>query len=245
MIELSAEYKYIPYKRAPFLPNGEALLSMSDADIDTWDAAAVEMDNHNYKVAEPHNRKADAAWLALLNSMGVVTHGTRGGVNAHARKVLSEMHTKAGVNSIPAKSLYYLQFLQWPVPKGYRADAVSQNRTSLREVITYARRINAEADKQAAIQNAANKHWLERGPELGLFLSLFPSVETYIDAVRAEAAKRYVKSREGETLHIDFCDTCSEWTVGEARCSCGNRRVSLTLDWNPRTLSWDAYPEAH
>ena len=40
--------------------------------------------------------------------------------------------------------------------------------------------------------------------------------------------KNYEK--EGTSYYIKCCDYCSEWTYGDRRCSCGNRRMMLTSD---------------
>jgi len=35
---------------------------------------------------------------------------------------------------------------------------------------------------------------------------------------------------DGDIVTIDCCDDCNEWTVGQHRCSCGNRRMYLQWD---------------
>ena len=40
------------------------------------------------------------------------------------------------------------------------------------------------------------------------------------------------------------CDECSDWTVGEHRCSCGNRRISLTIEGN-LINGFYGYPEPY
>lgn len=48
---------------------------------------------------------------------------------------------------------------------------------------------------------------------------------------------------EGTDVDHSCCDTCSSWTVGDHRCSCGNRRMSLTIEGN--IGNWYAYGEAN
>ena len=40
------------------------------------------------------------------------------------------------------------------------------------------------------------------------------------------------------------CDECSDWTVGEHRCSCGNRRISLCIEGN-LIDGFYGFPEPH
>lgn len=35
---------------------------------------------------------------------------------------------------------------------------------------------------------------------------------------------------DGKIIHIDCCDDCSEYTIGERRCSCGNVRVDIVVE---------------
>lgn len=56
--------------------------------------------------------------------------------------------------------------------------------------------------------------------------------ENIVYANTAEAALAFwLKANEGETVYLDanLCG-CAEWTVGERRCSCGNRRVYADFD---------------
>jgi hypothetical protein len=50
------------------------------------------------------------------------------------------------------------------------------------------------------------------------------------------------KEMEGKTIEIKCCDECSKWTVGEHRCSCGNRRMYLEFDGDFE--SWSLNPQA-
>lgn len=52
------------------------------------------------------------------------------------------------------------------------------------------------------------------------------------------------KYPEGTIISIDdnICD-CETWTVGDHRCSCGNRRISLNIEGN--ILGYYAVPEAY
>jgi hypothetical protein len=49
--------------------------------------------------------------------------------------------------------------------------------------------------------------------------------------------------KDDEVLYHDCCDYCSEWTLGERRCSCGNRRMSL--NWAGTFEEYSYYVEAY
>ena len=42
--------------------------------------------------------------------------------------------------------------------------------------------------------------------------------------------ERCTQSRMGELIPISCCSECEEYTMGERRCSCGNRRISATAE---------------
>lgn len=65
-----------------------------------------------------------------------------------------------------------------------------------------------------------------------------------VQKVRAKDQERWVEENypNGTEVDIDCCDFCDTWTVGEHRCSCGNRRMYLDVSGGIR--DWWAYPAA-
>ena len=55
-----------------------------------------------------------------------------------------------------------------------------------------------------------------------------------IAAVDEIAQEKWVEENfeEGEEIDHSCCDSCSTWKYGEHRCSCGNRRMGLTIEGN-------------
>lgn len=49
---------------------------------------------------------------------------------------------------------------------------------------------------------------------------------------------------DGTEVDIKCCDGCNTWVIGEHRCSCGNRRMELTVEGNFFD-GFDAYPEPY
>ena len=67
-----------------------------------------------------------------------------------------------------------------------------------------------------------------------------------ISYVTDRAKEEYLKENfpNGTEVYLKHaCDSCSEWTVGEYRCSCGNRRIYLHCEGNILD-GFDAWPEA-
>ncbi len=50
---------------------------------------------------------------------------------------------------------------------------------------------------------------------------------------------------DGDEVHIDCCDDCSLWVIGEHRCSCGNRRMNLESYGSFLDGTGCAYPAAY
>ncbi len=53
-----------------------------------------------------------------------------------------------------------------------------------------------------------------------------------IEMVNEPAQEAWVKDNypNGDEMMIKCCDSCSTWTIGDHRCSCGNRRMYLSVD---------------
>lgn len=69
--------------------------------------------------------------------------------------------------------------------------------------------------------------------------------EYLLSLVLGCAKDKYVADNypDDEEVSFDQCDDCSTWVVGEHRCSCGNRRVSLCVEGT--FDNFYAYPEAY
>jgi hypothetical protein len=67
-----------------------------------------------------------------------------------------------------------------------------------------------------------------------------------LDYVEDHKERKFVAENfpDGLALDISCCDFCSTWVVGEPRCSCGNRRMSLTVEKGVDG-EYYAYGEAH
>lgn len=83
--------------------------------------------------------------------------------------------------------------------------------------------------------------------EHNIDISDAPDAKTIIAWVNEEAEQNYIKENypNGTELYLKHgCDECSTWTIGDHRCSCGNRRVSLSIEGN-LIDGYDVYPECY
>ena len=71
------------------------------------------------------------------------------------------------------------------------------------------------------------------------------TTSTAVDIATDHYAESKIKEaiEKGTVYSFDQCDSCSTWTAGENRCSCGNRRVDLT--WDGIYPDVYIYPEAY
>lgn len=58
------------------------------------------------------------------------------------------------------------------------------------------------------------------------------------------AGNKYLEEyyNKGETLKIDACDECDTYSYGDYRCSCGNVRISMTVEGS-LAEGYYSYPE--
>lgn len=83
-----------------------------------------------------------------------------------------------------------------------------------------------------SMELAYTKYSNEKTKE-GTLINNLPIAEI-IPCIRQLEKQEYINKNypNGTEISIKFCDYCNDWTVGENRCSCGNRRVELIVDGN-------------
>lgn len=69
--------------------------------------------------------------------------------------------------------------------------------------------------------------------------------EDILNAAENDRRRKWISENypDGTTMDHSYCDNCSDWTIGERRCSCGNRRMSLTVEG--KYPDYYAYAEAY
>lgn len=71
------------------------------------------------------------------------------------------------------------------------------------------------------------------------------SIQQIVDVAENHEREKWIAENypNGRTISHSCCDYCSEWTIGERRCSCGNRRMNLVVEGKGQNRY--AYAEAY
>lgn len=69
--------------------------------------------------------------------------------------------------------------------------------------------------------------------------------EQIINLAEENRREKYIADNypNGTIMDHSYCDNCSDWTIGERRCSCGNRRMNLVVEG--KYPDYYAYAEAY
>ncbi len=137
---------------------------------------------------------------------------------------------------------------QIPIDDGYGIYVTNLN-TKMTQVRKDAENFRAEIKK---IQDVENQK-LNESKELAEALVLYKeqgwateglSPQHILDYAEDFRRNKWIKENypDGTPVEHSSCDNCSTWIVGENRCECGNRRMSLCVDRNAKG-EYYAYPE--
>lgn len=137
---------------------------------------------------------------------------------------------------------------QTPINDNYES-FVGQVKIKMEQIKTDAKNYRAEIKK---IQDAENKK-LAESKELAEALVLYKeqgwvteglSPQSILDYAEDFRRNKWTKENypDGTPLEHSSCDFCSTWIVGEHRCECDNRRMSLCVKKNSNG-EYYAYPE--
>jgi hypothetical protein len=144
-----------------------------------------------------------------------------------------EYKGKKMTKSTPA----YLNEINMKLSEKYRYN----DNYTLNEMSTMERFIKATLENKTKIERE-NAKKLEEGKRYEAILKL---AEKYMTAEELKTAKAlgttteqfekylaeiYLLASNGESISISSCDECETYTIGENRCSCGNRRISADAE---------------
>lgn len=138
---------------------------------------------------------------------------------------------------------------QIPIDDGY-SSYVSSIKSDIEQIKKDAQTYLAEIAKIKAIEDKK----LSESKELAEAILFYKeknwstenlSSQEILDYVENYRRDKWIKENypDGTEMNHSCCDNCSSWTVGEHRCSCGNRRMSLIVEGSKD--SYYAYAEAH
>lgn len=138
---------------------------------------------------------------------------------------------------------------QIPIDDGY-SSYVSEIKSSMEQIKKDAQTYLAEIAKIKAIEDKK----LSESKELAEAILFYKeknwstenlSSQEILDYVENYRRDKWIKENypDGTEMNHSCCDNCSSWTVGEHRCSCGNRRMSLIVEKSRD--GYYAYAEAY
>lgn len=246
-VEVPEALKFLAPRSAPTLPRKwSELVAWTPEQVAQWDASRKEAEEFN-RTVHSHNSAVESAWIRFLSDAGVQTRkGSRNSTPAHVRMVIEEIRASAKANRCSSTSLYDClrnSGIVWPA--GLTSDTI-YNVSSLQEAIDRVAGIEKQAADRRKSDDETTIYWLSQAskyPEL--VASDFASVADYVSAIREASREAFAATLDGEEISISCCSECSSWTVGERRCSCGNRRVSLSVEWLASIKEWYYYAEAY
>lgn len=234
-IKMSESFAYKSYLQYTALPGIESLLLWSKEDCDRWD--------NDVKEITESNRAVFLENVEVLKAVGKFLNET-----FPASYVLDKrgLITKNS-NKIIARLLGYPQ-LQPNVPTPYdlvrrpfkhdSKEYIWPNnismQSSLYEIKALAESI-IEKDKTKSLQSLRyESKCFGLSKEYGVNVEDFNSKADFIKRIESIARMKFIDENysDGTEIDIGCCDNCDSWTVGERRCSCGNRRVDLTVEGN-------------
>lgn len=137
---------------------------------------------------------------------------------------------------------------QIPINDGY-SSYVSGLNSKMEQIKKDAENFRAEINKIKIVEDKK----LAESKELAEALILYKeqnwateglSSQEILDIAEDFRRAKWIKENypDGTALSHSSCDSCSTWTVGENRCECGSRRMSLCVDKNGKG-EYYAYPE--
>lgn len=229
----------------------EFALDFTEEQIDTIMQEWSQIEETN-KQAVKNNQQGFAAarglLVALLNQMGLKAETTTYTARMKSktvqspafRKLVDDLREKYTLNRLPQEK---------PRVNAYEigGEVYQMNRSpiTLKDVWAEGRakreRLIEQERKSNALLVACVQYAQQHQISLEGLLNNQIVATVHEHAREAWQAEQYP---DGTEMEISCCSECSQWTVGDRRCSCGNRRVSLTVEGN-LVDGFYAYAEAY
>jgi hypothetical protein len=109
--------------------------------------------------------------------------------------------------------------------------AISQMETHIKAALDYAKeesqktiKLQAEHERLEAYYELAQSYLTEAE------IAAARSLGSTADQLGKLIETRHEEKHQGEAIDISCCDECDTYTIGDRRCSCGNRRISASAE---------------
>lgn len=249
MINLPPELEFPKYPDFPKLPSVDVLLTWTDEQLQDWDIQAGDLEAFYRTLYAQHMRARDN-WARILEAQGEkVKHGKI--KDAYLESFYTWLR-KLGYNPFghknPQDCWGYLK-VNIPGKGPRRLDALVYGMGNPRTLFAAIKAAKKEITEQAARierTKAMEAKLFSLSSSLGIEPGAYTSAGAFLDAVAEAAKTAFILKEYPDGTEIDAggqCDYCDSWTVGDRRCSCGNRRMYLEVEGNVLD-GFTAYPRA-
>lgn len=225
--------KYEPLPKLP--PLDTVIWEWSLEQVQEWWEKAQQVVRVNQGISRD-NRETRALWRRIFEARGGKPLGKSGRTEVawfrEALKALGDPgHSFPSVNDA-----WHYRTLTLRGEQVRSSNVVGFSPCTLMDVWLGAHRQQKEWQEKQDHSSNEEAILLSMASQLGVDPSGYDSTKAFLQAIRdtaevAWAAKHYP---EGTEMDMDQCD-CGSWTVGDGRCSCGNRRMYLEIGGNVLT----------
>jgi len=210
--------------------------SWTDEMVAGWEAQSKAVDEVN-KATWTHNNDVERAWTAFFVAKGYK--------NKSSLKKVMEMLGKP--TYFPSSgNVWENQTLLIDGKQFSPYQIVGFSPYTLTDVVKKYRDRKAYLEKCEKGSETLRLKLVSMAPEFGLSASSFDSMDTFLAAVDEKAREKWISENfpDGTVLNLNGCSECNMWTVGDHRCSCGNRRVYLGIEGDVLS-GFYAFPECY
>ena len=206
----------------------EASEEQIQAMVDSWDDTKKANDDiarHNKKI----NKEAKEIAEKFFNGIGMPTYKT----SLYGKITGSYKEFKAVLKQIDAKFPSYNPNITVPKVGGY---VDGDTKISVNYGGSIACSINVVKDKLEYLTKQDNNKTklFQASVAKAESFGVNPMDSNVVELVQGVAEARFIAEEypDGQLMDIDCCSECDTWIIGEHRCSCGNRRMYLTVEGN-------------
>jgi len=203
-------------------------LDLEDEVVAEVEAELLSVDALNRQIVI-HNREARKNWITFLEKLGAKPIKSGGGYYAWFANMLKALGASDGHPANLSDLLHHCS----DILNGQKLSIPYFHRKSLVQAVAETRKLRDSAEASNTRQRKEYVKAVQLAPDYGID-PLELDGKTLIHKVTEKKQEEWVKEHypKGTEMTVNECDYCDTWEVGDRRCSCGNRRVYLTVEGN-------------
>lgn len=229
---MTRQYKTFPQSHV--LQNWSELLQLTTEEVEALQEQWNTLHEENKQMHKENKRLRDeevASTADFLEAQGVTVRKFR--TNGEQNGFLAWFQNNV-VNAIEAKFPSYMKMM--PRAHGMEQDvdgillSNTQSPIGIVELHAQLTKQYARLKEQSLKQNKLFQASVAYVEEHDIMLEEL-SAENILRTVQQHAHEAYMTEHlpTGTDMHFDECDNCSDYTMGDRRCECGNRRVEVLV----------------